>query len=134
MDLLGKRPEKCDLLQLMAGIAFKWYIIGECLGIQYTHLATLQIQTSGDIDKLAEVLQLWMDTMPKPVTWNTILQTIEGPPIESKSTVMKIEEFLKCEYLYNPSKVGNCIFVNFAFVFSLKSTIMFCLRKHNLVC
>ena len=97
--MLGKCPEKCDLLQLMAGIAFKWYIIGECLGIEYTHLATLQIKTSGDIDKLAEVLQLWMDTMPKPVTWNTILQTIESPPVESKYTVMKIEEFLKCECL-----------------------------------
>ena len=110
----------------MADIAFKWYIIGECLGIQYTHLATLQIQTSGDIDKLAEVLQLWMDTMPKPVTWNTILQTIESPPIESKSTVMKIEEFLKCESLYNPSEVGNCIFVNF---FTFASS----LKKHNYI-
>ena len=85
----------------MSNIAFKWYIIGECLGIQYTYLATLQGKTSSDIEKLAEVLQLWMDTMPKPFTWNTILQTIESPPIESISTVMKMEEFLKCEYLYN---------------------------------
>ena len=83
----------------MARIAFQWYIIGECLGIQYTHLASLQSKTSRDIDKLAEVLQIWMDTMPKAVTWNTILQIIESPPIESKSTIMKIEEFLKCECL-----------------------------------
>ena len=84
----------------MAGIAFKWYIIAECLGIQYTHLATLQIQTSEDIDKLAKVLQIWMDTMPKPINWNTILQTIESPPVESKFTVMEMENFfLKSECL-----------------------------------
>ena len=111
--LLEKHPEKCDLLKLMTGIAFQWYIIGECLGIQYTHLASLQYKTSRDIDKLAEVLQLWMDSIPKPVTWNTILQTIESPPIESKVTVMEIEEFLKCECLYNLSKLGICIFVSF---------------------
>ena len=104
-DLLGKPPKKCDLLQLMSRIAFKWCIIGECLGIQYTHLATLQRQTSEDINKLAKVLQLWIDTMPKPVTWNTILQTIESPPIESKLTVMEMEKFLKCECLYNPNKI-----------------------------
>ena len=107
-DLLGKHPEKPDLLKLMSGIAFQWYIIGECLGIQYKHLASLKSKTSRDIDKLAEVLQIWMDTMPKPVTWKTILEIIESPPIESKFTVMEMEKFLKCECLYNPSKLGNC--------------------------
>ena len=103
-DLLAKPPKRCDLLQLMSGIAFKWYIIGERLGIQYTHLATLESKTSEDIDKLAKVLQIWMDTMPEAVTWNTILQIIESPPIESKFTVMEMEKFLKCECLYNPNK------------------------------
>ena len=109
----------------MAGIAFQWYIIGECLGIQYTYLASLQSKTSSDIDKLAEVLQLWMDTMPKPVTWNTILQTIESPPIGNKVTVMEIERFFKCECLYNPSKLLFVFLLIFAFVFLLK--------KHNQV-
>ena len=101
----------------MSSIAFKWYIIGECLGIQYKHLASLQGKNSSDIDKLAEVLQLWMDTMSKPMTWNTILQTIGSPPIESKFTVMKMEEFLECECL--------SILVNFTFASLLK--------KHNCV-
>ena len=89
----------------MAGIAFKWYIIGESLGIQYTHLATLKSKSTEDINKLAEVLQIWMDTMPESVTWNTILQAIESPPIGSKFTVMEMEKFLKCECLYHPSKI-----------------------------
>ena len=109
----------------MSSIAFKWYIIGECLGIQYKYLASLQGKTSSDIDKLAEVLQFWMDTMSKPVTWNTILQTIESPPIESKFTVMKMEEFLKCECLYNP--------VNLVFVFLLIFAFLSLLKKHNCV-
>ena len=89
----------------MSGIAFKWFIIGECLGVQYTHLATLESKTSEDIDKLAKVLQHWMDTMSEDVTWNTILQTIETPPIESKFTAKKMKKFLKCECLYNPNKI-----------------------------
>ena len=99
--LLEKHPKKADLVKLMSDIAFQWKLIGECLEIKYTYLAFLQSKTSSDIDKLGEILQLWMDTMPKPVTWNTILQIIESPPIQSKFTVMKMEEFLKCECLYN---------------------------------
>ena len=99
--LLEKHPSKSDLLLLMSGIAFNWYIIGIRLEIDYAFLASLQSKTSRNIEKLAEVLQLWMDTMPKPVTWNTILQVLESPPIKSKFTVMKMEEFLKCECLYN---------------------------------
>ena len=118
-DLLETCPEKCDLLKLMSDIAFKWNIIGECLGIKYVYLASLQSKTSKDIEKLAEVLQLWMDTMPKPVTWNTILQTIESPPIETKFVVIEIEKFLKGESLYSPRKLGYCILVDFVLVSSL---------------
>ena len=96
-DILAKPPNKSDLLKLMSGIAFQWYIIGEVLGIKYAYLASLQSKTSSDIDKLAEVLQLWMDTMPKPFTWNTILEVMESPPIENKIIVMEMEMFLKCE-------------------------------------
>ena len=108
----------------MSGIAYKWYIIGECLGVEYTHLATLQSKTSEDIDKLAKVLQLWMEGKPEAVTWNTILQTIESPPIECKFTVLEVERFLKCECLYNPSKIWLLYFVNFyitqVFVIAIK--------------
>ena len=117
--LLEKHPSKSDLLQLMSSIAFKWYIIGECLGIQYTYLASLQSKTSSDVEKLSEVLQIWMDTMSKPVTWNTILQTIESPPIESKFTMMKMEEFLKCEFLYNPSNYVIVLLLYFVFHFKI---------------
>ena len=92
----------------MSDIAFQWKIIGECLEIQYTHLASLQRKTSSDIEKLSEVLQLWMDTMPKPVvTWNTILQTIESPPIENKPVVTEMEFFFKC-------KCPNNAFIRFS--------------------
>ena len=104
-DLLAKPPNKSDLIQLMSSIAFRWYIIGEVLGIEYNYLASLQNKISSDIEKLVEVLQHWMDTMPTPVTWNTILQVIESPPIESKITVMEMEMFLKCECSYSLSKI-----------------------------
>ena len=103
--LLEKRPNKSDLLQLMSGIAFKWCIIGDCLGIQYTYLASLQSKTSSNNEKLAKVLQLWMDTMPESVNWNTILEVLESPPIQSKFILMEMEKFLECECLYNLSKI-----------------------------
>ena len=91
----------------MSDIAFQWKIIGECLEIKNKYLASLQSKTSSDIEKLSEVLQLWMDTMPQPVvTWNTILQKIESPPIENKSVVTEMEIFLKC-------KCPNYVFIRF---------------------
>ena len=93
----------------MSDIAFQWEIIGECLEIKYTYLASLKSKTSSDIEKLSKVLQLWMDTMPKPVvTWNTILQTIENPPIENRSVVTKMEFFFKC-------KCYNYAFIRFSY-------------------
>ena len=118
-DLFDKCPEKSDLLKLMSDIAFKWNIIGECLGIKYVYLASIQSKTSKDIEKLAEMLQLWMDTMPKPVTWNTILQTIQSSHIESKFVAKEIEKFLKSESLYSSKKLGYCILVDFTLVSSL---------------
>ena len=126
--LLAKCPKKNELLQLMSGIASKWYIIGEVLGIKYTYLASLQNKISRDIDKLAEVLQLWMDTMPKPVTWNTILQVMESPLIESKIIVMEMEKFLKCECSYSLSKILLLYLRT-----HLKIAMVFCIIKHKFV-
>ena len=94
----------------MSDIAFQWHTIGDCLAIKNGHLASLKSEPSSNIEKLSKVLQLWMDTMPKPVTWNTILQTIESPPIENKLVVKEMETFLKSESLYSPQKLDYCIF------------------------
>ena len=85
-----------------------WPIIGECLGIESGELDCLHCYKR-DIDKLSEVLQLWMKRTTKPVTWNTILEVIGSPPIQNKSVVMEIEKFLECEYLYNIWLYLKCV-------------------------
>ena len=85
----------------MSKICNRWYIIGVRLGIESGDLDSLNTSYNHDDVKLSQILQLWMERMTKPVTWNTILEVIGSPPIQNKSVVMEIEKFLECEYLYN---------------------------------
>ena len=85
----------------MFRICSRWPIIGDCLGIESGELDSLHFSNQPDVDKLSRVLQLWMERMTKPVTWNTILEVIGSPPIENKLVVVEIERFLECEDLYN---------------------------------
>ena len=87
----------------MSGISNRWYTIGVRLGIKSGDLDSLNSSNQHDDVKLSKVLQLWIERMTKPVTWNTILDVIGSPPIQNKSVVMEIEEFLECEYLYDIS-------------------------------
>ena len=98
---IEKAPDNCDLLKLISGICDRWYIIGVCLGIKSGDLNCLYNSNQDDVVKLFKVLQMWMEKITKPVTWNTILEVIGRPPIENKSVVIDIEKFLECEYLYN---------------------------------
>ena len=106
---LEKAPKKCDLLEKMSGIYSWWHTIGERLEIETGELDSLEFSIKRDVEKLSKVLQLWMERMTKPVTWNTILEVIGSPPIQNVSVVMEIEKFLECEYLYNI--LSNCTFV-----------------------
>ena len=85
----------------MSKICNEWYIIGVRLEIESGDLESLNNSNHRDNVKLSQILQLWMERMTKPVTWNTILEVIGSPPIENKSVVMEIEKFLECKYLYN---------------------------------
>ena len=98
---LEEAPKKDDLLKLMFRICSWWPTIGDCLGIESEELDSLRFSNQRDVDKLSKVLQLWMERMTKPVTWNTILEVIGSPPIENKPVVVEIERFLECEYLYS---------------------------------
>ena len=115
---LEKAPQKSDLIEQMSGIYSWWYTIGERLEIEAGELDCLRFSNQRDVEKLSKVLQLWMDRMTKPVTWNTILEVIGSQPIQNKCVVKEIEKFLECEYLYNI--LSNCTLFNFAYMASLK--------------
>ena len=98
---IEKPPKKSDLLEQISMICSRWYTIGDCLGIESGDLDSLNSSNESDEVKLSKVLQLWMERMTKPVTWNTILEVIGSPPIQNKLLVKKLENFLECKYLYN---------------------------------
>ena len=126
---IEKAPENSDLLKLISGISNRWYTIGVCLGIESGDLECLSSSNQHDDVKLCKVLQLWMERMTKPVTWNTILEVIGSPPIQNRSVVIEIEKFLQCKYLYN--NLSNCTFVKLCMYGFTKKYIDICIGKHK---
>ena len=47
-----------------------------------------------DGNKLATVLESWVDTMVTDVTWETVIAAVEGPIVNHKSTAVRIRDFL----------------------------------------
>ena len=45
-------------------------------------------------DRLSDILQLWMEQEPSPVTWCTIIDAIEEPPVKNSAIAKKIIAFL----------------------------------------
>lgn len=82
-------------MHLLCPIAFKWEEIGTALKISYGDLKSIQRNsTFSDIDKLSEILQLWIDKEPTDITWNTILSAVMSQPVDSYTVAVKILEFV----------------------------------------
>ena len=113
---------------LMSGICNRWYIIGVCLRIKNGDLDSLNSSNQNDDVKLSKVLQLWIERMTKPVSWNTILEVIGSIPIQNKSVVMEIEKFLECEYLCN---ILSCCKLGIKCMALLKNALVFYIGKHK---
>ena len=126
---IEKAPENSELLKLICGISNRWYTIGVCLGIKSGDLDSLNSSNQHDDVKLSKVLQLWIERMTKPVTWNTVLEVIGSPPIQNRSVVIEIEKFLQCKYLYNI--LSNCTFVKLCMYGFTKKYIGICIGKHK---
>ena len=47
-----------------------------------------------DGNKLATVIESWVDTMVTDVTWETVIAAVEGSIVNHKSTAVKICNFL----------------------------------------
>ena len=99
--VLQKVPDKHDLLSLLADITYQWHEIGILLGVDEIYLHGLLESVEGNMVKLHKVLTYWIDTMSIPVTWQNIINIVEGPIIASQSTVDKIRKFLSQEEVYS---------------------------------
>ena len=69
-------------------------MIGIALEVGSATLETLQQSTiSGDL-KLASVIQTWIETESSPVTWETLINAIEGPLLKHKKKANEIRDHL----------------------------------------
>ena len=92
--VLEKRPMTIDLQRLLKPISYQWIEIGESLNIPYDVLKRSQSFPSPDVNKLSEMLQIWIDMQCSPVTWQTIIDVVSSPPIKNKALVDEIHRFL----------------------------------------
>ena len=99
--VLQKVPDLHDLLNLLQNIAKEWYIIGVLLKVDENFLRGLLESVQDDTTKLHKVLTRWMDTMSSPITWQNIVNLVEGPFIANHSTAEEICEFLSQQDVYS---------------------------------
>ena len=109
-DILGKKPEKYDLLELLAEVKDKWFDIGEMLKVDHATLRSLHETSYSTRRKLADTLQHWIDSVSSPVTWGTIVEVLRTNYINLPGVADKIEDKLSTQlydkYCHRPSNVN----------------------------
>ena len=86
-------PDKHTLINLLADVSNKWEEIGLALKVTQNFLGSLS-STLADNIKLARVIENWISTQSSPVTWETMISTIEGPIINNKSKADELRHHL----------------------------------------
>ena len=109
-NVLDKTPEKYDLLELLAEVQDRWFDIGEMLKVNNASLKCLRQSNLSDSTKLADTLQLWIDSASSPVTWGTIVEVLRTDYINLPRVADKIEDKLSTQlydkYCHRPSNVN----------------------------
>ena len=81
---------KPDLIRLLSPIECKWKQIGHALKISHGDLKKISDQRSEDTDRLADVVQFWLDKQPSEITWATVITAVELPPVLEPSIASTI--------------------------------------------
>ena len=82
------------MLNLLASAAARWEDIGGGLKVAPGAIESLQQSNKRPINKLSEILQIWMDTWCSPVTWENIIEVVEGPIVDKKNEAKAMRDFL----------------------------------------
>ena len=93
-DVLKKAPDKIDVLLLLANLRARWKTIGLALRVGSDTLDGLSQSLQPNTDKLADVIGAWISTKPSPVTWETLIDAIEGPLLQHKAKADEIRGHL----------------------------------------
>ena len=79
---------------LLIGIKHEWEAIGTALDIKTSVLSDLQQSNIDSKFKLIRIIENWFKTMPTDITWQTVLDEIEGPIVDNCAVGKKIREYL----------------------------------------
>ena len=71
-----------------------WRDLGELLGVHSGTIKSLSTSPCNDLIKMSDILQSWLDNEPTPVTWNNIIDKIEGP-LQNKRFANEIRQQVK---------------------------------------
>ena len=89
----SRAPTRPKLISLVAKkIPTKWYEIGMQLEIEIPTLEGFEQQTSGQVRLYSKVFDQWKREQKVPVTWETIISTLEEA--DENSTATDIREWL----------------------------------------
>ena len=72
---------KLGLIRLLSPIEYKWKQIGQALKISHGNLENILVQRHYNADRLADVIQFWIDKRPSEVTWHTIITAVDLYPV-----------------------------------------------------
>lgn len=93
---LKTRPRLKDALECLSFIKHKWYQIGTALEVDRSTIEGLSIDPHTNIYKLKIVITSWMDNKSRDqVTWEVLINAIEGKIIEEEKVAKDIEEFIE---------------------------------------
>ena len=120
--ILRKPPDKHELLELLADINDKWYVIGSGLKVDRSVLSGLTASPQDNMYKLDQVIQTWINSTDL-VTWETVLIAFERPIINNRNKASKIRKFLletyQGKYLY---ATEFTITINYILIFLATNT------------
>ena len=78
----------------MDDINNKWDDIGLALSIPQNVIDDLKRGQDNNNIKLFKVINQWIETMPSPVTWETVISALEGPIVSNKKKADDIRQYL----------------------------------------
>ena len=89
-NVLKNSPNDLLLMNLLADIEHQWHEIGYALQVQ---LDILENSQHSNLLNLSDVIRIWKDTRPSPVTWETVIDAIKGPIVNDKKTADEIHQY-----------------------------------------
>lgn len=83
-------------MTLLNKIRNKWELIGIQLEINQAEIvhAKVKMGLQNDTQRLAHILQLWIDKHSCEPSWKKIISIVKEPPIDDKEIVEEIHQFL----------------------------------------